>query len=54
MLAAVVFLSIFSICSAASDFDDLTLAAESYYTGSDGAGGFASGDASFNNAYDSP
>ena len=33
-------------------FEDLTLALESYYNGSDGAGGFSSGGAHFNNYYD--
>ena len=32
-------------------FDDLSLAAESYWNGSDGTGDFASGDAVFNNNY---
>ncbi len=34
------------------DFEDLTLASESYYNGSDGAGGFKSRGAFFNNFYD--
>ena len=34
------------------DFEDLTLAEESYYNGEDGAGGFDSGLARFNNLYD--
>ena len=34
-----------------ADFDDLTLAAESYWNGSDGSGGFTSGAASFNNSF---
>lgn len=34
-----------------TDFEDLTLAAESYWNGSDGSGGFGSGRASFNNNY---
>ena len=33
-------------------FEDLPLAAESYWNGSDGSGGFASGGAHFNNNYD--
>jgi len=33
-------------------FDDLTLGANSSWNGSDGSGGFTSGQASFNNAYD--
>lgn len=36
-----------------ADFDDLTLAPESYWNGSDGSGGFTSGNAWFNNNYDS-
>jgi len=32
-------------------FDDLSLAAESYWNGSDGSGGFSSGSAYFNNNY---
>ena len=35
-----------------ADIDDLTLAPESYWNGSDGTGGFVSGDASFNNYWD--
>jgi hypothetical protein len=34
-------------------FDDLNLAPESYWNGSDGSGGFASGSAYFNNNYNS-
>ena len=34
-----------------ADFDDLSLAAESYWNGSDSSGGFASGSASFNNSF---
>jgi hypothetical protein len=36
-----------------ANFDDLGLAPESYWNGSDGSGGFASGSAYFNNNYDS-
>ncbi len=32
-------------------FDDLSLASESFYNGSDGAGGFSSGGAQFNNTF---
>jgi hypothetical protein len=35
-----------------ADFDDLSLASESYWNGSDGSGGFVSGTAYFNNNYD--
>lgn len=34
-----------------ADFEDLSLAPESYWNGSDGSGGFASGTATFNNSY---
>ncbi len=36
-----------------ANFDDLSLAPESYWNGSDQSGGFTSGSASFNNNYDS-
>jgi hypothetical protein len=36
-----------------ANFDDLSLAPEFYWNGSDGSGGFASGSAYFNNNYDS-
>ena len=36
-----------------ANFDELILSAESYWNGSDGSGGFASGSAYFNNNYDS-
>lgn len=39
--------------SVLSDFDDLSLSAESYWNGSDLSGGFTSGGASYNNSYDS-
>jgi hypothetical protein len=35
-----------------TDFEDLTLGPESYWNGSDGSGGFHSGNAWFNNNYD--
>jgi len=35
-----------------ANFDDLALPAESYWNGSDGSGGFISGQAHFNNNYD--
>jgi hypothetical protein len=38
--------------AAVVDFEDLSLAAESYWNGSDGSGGFTSGNATFNNNYD--
>ena len=37
--------------AAVSTFDDLTLASESYWNGSDGSGGFTSGGAYFTNTY---
>ncbi len=36
-----------------SDFEDLSLAPESYWNGSDGSGGFTSGNAFYNNNYNS-
>lgn len=49
-------LVVFGMTSAANGylapFDDLPLAAESYWNGSDGSGGFSSGGAHFNNNYD--
>jgi hypothetical protein len=49
-------LAAFGMTSAANGyiatFDDLPLAAESYWNGSDGSGAFASGGAHFNNNYD--
>jgi len=35
-----------------ADFEDLVLSSGSYWNGSDGSGGFTSGGAEFNNAYD--
>lgn len=40
-----------SALAATIDFEDLPLAADSYYNGADGADGFASGGASFNNTF---
>ena len=37
--------------AAVADFEDLILAQESYWNGSDGSGGFVSGDSYFNNNY---
>ncbi len=34
-----------------ANFDDLTLASQGYWNGSDGSGGFTSGDAMFNNSF---
>jgi hypothetical protein len=49
---------VFLVCGAVraeeiTDFEDLTLGPQSYWNGSDGSGGFASGSACFNNNYDS-
>ena len=35
-----------------ADFEDLSLGSEGYWNGSDGSGGFTSGELHFNNAYD--
>ena len=53
--AAVVF--VFLVCSTVkaeviADFEDLSLASQSYWNGSDGSGGFNSGKARFSNNYD--
>jgi hypothetical protein len=40
-------------CAGTADFDDLSLAPESYWNGSDLSGGFTSGSAYFKNNYDS-
>ena len=52
------FIGVFTMAGASgaaivTDFEDLTLAAESYWNGSDESGGFASGSAYFNNDYNS-
>jgi len=54
LLATALFLAACRPASAdtAVDFEDLTLAAESFYNGSDAAGGFISQGAFFNNSYD--
>jgi hypothetical protein len=41
------------VFGAVSDFEDLTLSPESFYNGSDGAGGFSSGGTLFSNNYNS-
>jgi len=50
------FIGILAMAGAAqgaiASFDDLSLPGESYWTGSDGSGGFSSGGAHFNNNYD--
>jgi hypothetical protein len=56
IMSLVFVIGVFTIAGAAgaaivTDFEDLTLAAESYWNGSDESGGFASGSASFNNNY---
>ena len=40
------------VCARAADFDNLVLANESYWNGSDGSGGFTSGSAFFKNTYE--
>ncbi len=40
-----------ALASVVVGFDDLSLASESFYNGSDGAGGFSSGGAQFNNMF---
>ena len=54
LLATALFLAACRPASADTvvDFEDLTLAAESFYNGSDAAGGFISQGAFFNNSYD--
>ena len=58
LISLVCVMGVFAMAGAAgaaivTDFEDLTLAAESYWNGSDGSGGFASGSAYFNNDYNS-
>ena len=56
LMSLIFVIGIFAMAGAAgaaivTDFEDLTLAPESYWNGSDGSGGFDSGSASFNNNY---
>jgi len=51
LVFAVFFLSSTLSGAAVIDFEDLPLAAESYWNGSDGSGGFTSGNATFSNDY---
>ncbi len=56
-LVVIVYLSMLAMTTvaragAAADFEDLSLAAESYWNGSSGSGGFTSGSGHFNNNYD--
>ena len=53
MIVAMFFLMAPVVNASVSTFDDLTLASESYWNGSDGSGGFTSGDAYFINNYNS-
>jgi hypothetical protein len=54
MMSLVIFLVTSGVASAdIANFDDLSLAPESYWNGSDESGGFASGSAYFNNDYNS-
>jgi hypothetical protein len=54
-LVSVIFVLVISSVSSATTatFDELSLAAESYWNGADGSGGFSSGSAFFNNNYNS-
>lgn len=54
-LVSLIFVLVISGVSSATTatFDELSLAAESYWNGSDGSGGFSSGSAFFNNNYNS-
>lgn len=52
LVSMILGLMISGVSSAAiATFDDLSLAADSYWNGSDGSGGFSSGSAYFNNNY---
>ena len=56
MMSLVCVIGVFAMAGAAgaaivTDFEDLTLAPESYWNGSDESGGFQSGSAWFNNSY---
>ena len=55
LICVIAVLAMAGVANAAiiADFDDLTLVPESYWNGSDGSGGFTSGNAWFNNNYDS-
>ena len=53
MIVAIFFLMAPAVNASVATFDDLTLASESYWNGSDGSGGFTSGDAYFSNNYNS-
>jgi len=55
LMSLVCVIGVFATAGAAtvSDFEDLALAPESYWNGSDESGGFASGSAYFNNNYNS-
>jgi hypothetical protein len=57
VMRGVVLVLVFGICSLVkaqgiTDFEDLSLASQSYWNGSDSSGGFASGSAWFGNNYD--
>ena len=53
MFVAIFFLMAPAVNASVATFDDLSLASESYWNGSDGSGGFTSGDAYFSNNYNS-
>ena len=54
LISLVSILTIAAMVNAATitNFDDLSLSVDSYWNGSDGSGGFASGSATYNNYYD--
>src|SRR3972149_1114790 len=53
LISLIIVLTIAGVSAAGiADFDDLSLAPNSYWNGSDGSGGFVSGSANFNNFYD--
>jgi len=53
LLGTMLFLAGSRLSAQTIDFEDLTLAPESFYNGADGAGGFVSRGAFFNNSYNS-
>ena len=54
LICLIIVLSMLSAANADTiTFEDLTLPAESFWNGSDNSGGFRSGNAFFNNNYDS-
>ena len=51
-LCLMIFAIVMNASATVSSFDDLTLAPNSYWNGSDGSGGFTSGSATYNNYFD--